>query len=102
MPALVDLLDQFFFSDVPGAQARDALVQAWGLASGMTWDALYAQSLNDALSEELPHLSAYSGDKTPRPTIAELGPLGRTDLGDAGTPLLAMDRKSATFLTELA
>src|SRR5436305_1429509 len=102
MPALVDLLDQFFFPDVPGAQARDALVHGWELASGMTWDALYAQSLDDALSEELPHLSAYAGAITPRPSRAELAKLVRVDLGDAGTHLLAMDRNSGTFLTELA
>src|SRR5205085_2218935 len=88
--------------DAPGAQARDALVQAWELASGMTWDALYAQSLDDALNEELPHLSAYTGRNTPRPTRPELVKLLRADLGEAGKHLLQLDRNSGTFLTELA
>ncbi len=102
MPALVDLLDQFFFSDAPGAQARAALMRAWELASGSQWNALYVQSLDDALSEELPHLSAYSGPNTPRPTPPELGKLLTTELGEAGNHLLALDRSSGTFLTELA
>jgi hypothetical protein len=68
MPALVDLLDQFFFSDAPGAQARETLIHAWRLASGMTWDALYVHSLDDALSEELPHLSAYADAAHPART----------------------------------
>ena len=50
MPALVDLLDQYFFSDVPGLQARAALHRAWELASGQSRDALYLQSLDDAMA----------------------------------------------------
>ncbi len=102
MPALVDLLNQFFFSNVLGVQARAALLRAWELASGMTWDALYVQSLDDALTEELPHLSAYLGRSTQHPTPAELKELLMIDLGETGATLLAMDTSSGTFLTELA
>ncbi len=72
MPALADLLDQFFFADAPGAQARTALQRAWDLASGSTWHSLYLQSLEDAQSEEFPHLSAYAGPQTARPSKQEL------------------------------
>ena len=51
---------------------------------------------------ELPHLSAYAGKNTPRPSTAELGQILHADLGDTGTFLLGLDLSSGTFLTELA
>src|SRR5262249_42536374 len=60
------------------------------------------QSLDDALAEELPHLSAYMGRSTPRPTRIELAQLLATDLGPAGEALQQFDQNSGAFLTELA
>lgn len=102
MPALADLLDQFFFADAPGAQARTALQRAWDLASGSTWHSLYLQSLEDAQSEEFPHLSAYAGPQTARPSKQELENMLTADLGEAGASVYALDQNSGTFLTELA
>lgn len=102
MPVLIDLLDQYLFSDAPGLQARAALRRAWELTTHTTWEELYIGSLDDALTEELPHLSAFSGRSTQRPSRPELGAVLAADLGDAGTAVSTLDMGSRAFLTELA
>lgn len=102
MPTLLHLLDQYFFADFPGLQARAALVHAWEHASSLAWDQLYIQSLDDALVEELPHLSAYAESSAEYPTRAELAYKLATDLGEAGSALYTLDLNSGVFLSELA
>ncbi len=102
MPKLIDLLDQYLFSDAPGLQARAALRRAWELTTGSSWQDLYLASLDDALTEELPHLSAYSGRNTQRPTGVELVSVLNADLGDAANTLQFLEQGSRAFLTELA
>ena len=102
MPALLELLDQYFFADVPGMQTRIALIQAWEQTAGMTRQELYIQSTADALAEELPHLSAYSGYNTLAPSHQDLAHALTTDLDQAGNALRAYDLSSGAYLTELA
>jgi tetratricopeptide (TPR) repeat protein len=102
MPALLELLDQYFFADVPGMQARTVLVHGWEHASNISWETLYVQALEDALTEELPHLSAYIGQNSTYPSREELAHALTTDLGDAGNALRTRDLHSGAFLTELA
>ncbi|MBI4670879.1 MAG: hypothetical protein HY741_04315, partial [Chloroflexi bacterium] len=102
MPTLLQLLDRYFFVDVPGLQARAALVSAWVQVSGTAWNELYVRSLNDALAEELPHLSAFTGHSTRRPTHTELTHALTSDLGEPGNILQRLDLTSGAFLTELA
>ncbi|OQY80410.1 MAG: hypothetical protein B6D41_21105, partial [Chloroflexi bacterium UTCFX4] len=102
MPALLELLDQYFFADVPGMQTRTALIQAWEQTAGMTRQELYIQSTADALAEELPHLSAYSGYNTLAPSHQDLAHALTTDLDQASNALRAYDLSSGAYLTELA
>lgn len=102
MPALLELLDQYFFADVPGLYARNALTASWQLAANTPWEQLYSQALNDALAEEIPHLAAFSGDSTIIPSHDDLARVLTTELGEAGNALYAHDLSSGTFLTELA
>ncbi|MCC7165060.1 MAG: tetratricopeptide repeat protein [Anaerolineae bacterium] len=102
MPTLIDLLDQYLFSDAPGLVARAAIQRAWEYTTANTWDKLYLASLEDALSEELPHLSAYSGPNTKRPSRTELAQVLSAELGEAGATLATLDQSSRAFLTELA
>lgn len=102
MPTLIDLLNQHYFADAPGTQAQSALQRAWELATETAWSELYLDSLDDALTEELPHLSAYSGRNTQRPTRAELAAALASDLGEAGAAIQTLEQDSRAFQTELA
>ncbi|RIK15888.1 MAG: hypothetical protein DCC52_18225 [Chloroflexi bacterium] len=102
MPALLALLDQHFFADVPGMHARTALIHAWTRVAGTSWQDLYVQATRDALAEELPHLSAYSGATTLTPSQPELETALTADL-DAASNLFSMhELNSGAYLTELA
>ena len=65
------------------------------LSASETWDELYLASLDDALTEELPHLSAFSGRNTQRPTREELATVLATDLGAHGNAIQQLDQAVA-------
>lgn len=102
MPALLALLDQYLFADAPGIGARSAIQRAWELATDSSWRDLYASAFEDALIEELPHLSAYSGPGTSRPSHQALENILVLDLGEAGATIQTLDQGGRLFLTELA